>query len=322
MTLTRLYRNGKRDDTPFPLEDISELIKEESITVWADFVDPSAKDLELIEDELGLHELAIEDALTGHQRPKLDRYDTHLFIVAYAVIIDPNTGAMKTAEVRAFVTPHALITVHGPEFDIEKVVRRWDENSDLTSVGIGFLVWGLLDVIVDGHFDAVQQLDISIENLEDALFDEKPRDREVQKRSFEVRKTLVLFRRTVLPMREVVNSILRRESFTFDAAMNPYFQDVYDHVLRVSEWTDSLRDLVATIMETNLSIQGNRANLIMKKVTSWAAIIAVPTAITGFYGQNLPYPGEGQPWGFWLSSALILAGSFALYFAFKKRDWL
>ena len=123
-------------------------------------------------------------------------------------------------------------------------------------------------------------------------------------------------------MREEWVRRLRRDLADFDPAMVPYFQDVYDHVLRVSEWTDSLRDLVSTILDTNVSIQGNRMNLIMKKVTSWAAIIAVPTAITGFYGQNLPYPGFAADWGFWMSTGLIVALSGGLYLAFKKRDWL
>ena len=104
--------------------------------------------------------------------------------------------------------------------------------------------------------------------------------------------------------------------------MTPYYQDVYDHVLRATEWTESLRDLVTTILETNLTIQGNRLNVIMKKVTSWAAIIAVPTAVTGFYGQNVPYPGFG-PWsGFVVSTAVIVLLVVVLYVAFKRRGWL
>ena len=148
----------------------------------------------------------------------------------------------------------------------------------------------------------MQSLDTEIEALEDLLFDDRAAaNTEVQRRSFELRKSLVLLRRLVLPMREVVNSLMRRDLHVLDEAMAPYYQDVYDHVLRATEWTESLRDLVTTILETNLTIQGNRMNLVMKKVTSWAAIIAVPTAITGFYGQNVPYPGFAAHWGFWFS---------------------
>ena len=151
--------------------------------------------------------------------------------------------------------------------------------------------------MVDGHFDAVQSLDDEIEQLEDLLFDDRPRDRDVQRRSFELRKSLVHLRRVVLPMREVVNTLMRRDVGLVPDELTPYYQDVYDHVLRATEWTESLRDLVTTILETNLTIQGNRLNIITKKVTSWAAIIAVPTAITGFYGQNVPYPGFARAVG-------------------------
>jgi magnesium transporter len=154
------------------------------------------------------------------------------------------------------------------------------------------------------------------------LFDERPHGAEVQRRSFELRKSLVVLRRVVLPMREVVNTLLRRDLGLVDEAMGPYFQDVYDHVLRATEWTESLRDLVSTILETNLTIQGNRLNSIMKKVTSWAAIIAVPTAVTGWYGMNVPYPGFGQHAGFIASIVLLVILSGGLYVLFKRLDWL
>ena len=219
--------------------------------------------------------------------------------------------------------PTALVTVRTDDvFPIDRLLRRWDENADLTQFGIGALVHGLLDFVVDGHFDAVQSLDDEIEKLEDLLFDDRPRDKDVQRRSFELRKSLVHLRRVVLPMREVVNTMMRRDVGLVPAEMTPYYQDVYDHVLRAAEWTESLRDLVATIVETNLTIQGNRLNVITKKVTSWAAIIAVPTAITGFYGQNLPYPGFARMSGFYTSTLLIVLLSGGLYLAFKRRDWL
>ena len=322
MLTTRLYRNGVMDESEIPFAEISDRLTDESVCLWIDITSPTQQILAELEEELGLHHLAVEDALHHHQRPKLDRYDTHLFLAAYAVQLDERSGRLHSTEVSAFITPRALVTVHPPEFDIGKVAHRFDADEDLARHGVAFLLWGLLDVIVDEHFDTVQQLDGAIESLEDALFDDRPRDKEVQRRSFEIRKSLVLLRRLVLPMREVINTVLRRDVGSFDAAMSPYFQDVYDHVLRVSEWTESLRDLVSTILDTNLGIQGNRMNLVMKKVTSWAAIIAVPTAVTGFYGQNLPYPGANTMWGFWFSSALMVVASIGLYLSFKARDWL
>jgi len=320
---TRCYRNGVLTDEGFPLDDVSEHLQEESSMVWIDLLGAELAELQVVADELGLHTLAVEDATSGRQRPKFNRYQGHDFLSAYAVHLDATSGELVMGEIAAFITPSALVTVRKDEnFPIDALLRRWDDNADLTKYGIGALVHGLLDWVVDGHFDAVQSLDDEIEALEDLLFDDRPRDRDVQRRSFELRKSLVRLRRVVLPMREVVNTLMRRDVGLVHAEMTPYYQDVYDHVLRAAEWTESLRDLVATIVETNLTIQGNRLNIITKKVTSWAAIIAVPTAITGFYGQNLPYPGFARESGFLTSSILIVLLSGGLYVAFRRKDWL
>src|SRR5205823_12269318 len=282
-------------------------LADDTATVWFDLCRPAADELAAISEELGLHPLAIEDAVNEHQRPKLDRYTSHLFVTAYAVALDARSGELTKFEVDAFVTRHALVTVRKDErFDIDRVVARWDQSPDLTKYGVAFLLHGLLDYVVDTHFDAVQSLDTEIEALEDQLFEDQPRDREMQRRTFQLRKSLVTVRRVVLPMREVVNSLLRRDLHVVDEPMLPYYQDVYDHVLRATEWTESLRDLVTTILETHLTVRGNRLNVIMKQVTSWAAIIAVPTAVTGFYGQNVPYPGFGQHTGFWTSTIITV----------------
>jgi magnesium transporter len=322
MVTTRLYRAGRLVLTDFPVADISDHLEHEDATVWADFTSPTAADLASIEEELDLHHLAVEDAVHEHQRPKLDRYDSHLFLAAYAVALRDGGSELSKVEVKAFVTRRAVITVHPEDFDMTPVLQRWDGNPDLAQYGSAFLLWGLLDVVVDGHFDTVQDLDAQIESHEDRLFDEKSHGTEIQRSSFQLRKNLVVLRRAVLPMREVVNTLMRRDMEFVDREMVPYFQDVYDHVLRATEWTESLRDLVATMLDTNLSIQSNRMNLIMKKVTSWAAIIAVPTAITGFFGQNLQFLGFGTVWGTWLSIGLIALTSSALYLSFKRRDWL
>jgi magnesium transporter len=323
MRYTRVYRDGVLEAKDFPAAQISDYLDEPDTVVWLDLCEPDRADLEVISREFGLHPLAVEDAVQQRERSKLDRYQDHAFLTAYAVDLDPVSGRLTTSELSAFVTARALITVRkDPTFDIEGVIARWDGSADLASHGVGFLLWGLLDVIVDGHFAIVQQLDEAIEGLEDLLFDERSHDGEVQRRSFELRKSLVVLRRVVLPMREVVNTLLRRDLGLVDEAMGPYFQDVYDHVLRATEWTESLRDLVSTILETNLMVQANRMNTIMKKVTSWAAIIAVPTAVTGFYGMNVPYPGFNQPFGFGTSVVLLVVLSGSLFLLFKRLDWL
>ncbi|MBV1853671.1 magnesium transporter CorA family protein [Catellatospora tritici] len=323
-TQTRLYRDGTCVLRDFPITDISAYLMDPAAVVWLDLCRPTPADFHLLERACGLHELAVEDALQESERPKLDRYASHLFLSAYAVALDREATTLAVSEIAVFVTERALITVRKDDgFDMAPVLARWDTAADLGRHGVSFLLHGLLDHLVDGHFLAVQQLDDGIESLEELLFDERRAQiRTVQRRSFQLRRNLVVLRRVVLPMREVLNTLMRRDLHVVDAAMAPYYQDVYDHVLRVTEWTESLRDLAATTAETNLTIQANRMNMIMKKVTSWAAIIAVPTAITGFYGQNLPYPGYGTHWGVLVSTALIAALSALLYTVFKRNDWL
>ena len=154
---------------------------------------------------------------------------------------------------------------------------------------------GLLDVVVDGHFEAVEALDDYIESIEDDLFDGNAVQRDFQRRTYQMRTDLVHLRRVALPMREVVNAIQHHRVDVKSAReLDPHYDDLYDHVLRVSEWTESLRDMISTVFETNLSLQDARLNTVMKKLTGWAAIIAVPTAITGFYGQNVPYPASAH----------------------------
>src|SRR5215470_13940105 len=320
---SRLYRNGRLELEGFPVADISDYVNDETATVWLDLRDPDPEDMEVLSEEFVLHPLAVEDAVNERQRPKLDRYRSHLFMTAYAAKLDTATGELATSELAAFITERALITVRKDDgLDIGAVVDRWDASPDLAKFGVGYLLHGLLDYIVDGHFEAVQSLDDSVESLEDDLFAAVPRSLQVQRRSFELRKSLVLLRKIVIPMREVVNSLMRRDLHVVSDEMMPYYQDVYDHVLRAADWTDSLRDLVTTILETNLTIQGNRLGTITKKVTSWAAIIAVPTLVTGYYGMNVPYPGFSERAGLYSSAAIMIVGVVALYIVFKRKDWL
>jgi magnesium transporter len=321
MVHTRCYCSGELVDEGFAIADVSDHLENPANTLWFDLLAPTAADLEVIREELGLHALAVEDVLDTGQRPKLDRYPEHIFIVAYAMeIVD---AELRTHEVGIFVTANAVVTVRAdPGFDIEEVKRRWDGQSDLAGNGVAFLLYGILDYVVDTQFVAVQRLDELTDELEDRLFDEVTSDATMQKRSFELRKAVVQMRRLVLPMREVVNSLLRRDPKILTDQMAPYYQDVYDHVLRVGESTDAIRDLLANVLETRLTLRGNRLNVIMKKVTSWAAIIAVPTAVTGFYGQNVPYPGFGEMTGFWTSVGIMLGISGVLYLVFKRQDWL
>ncbi len=320
---SRAWRNGALEAENFPLAAVSDYLAQDDCLVWADVCSPHTPEIQAIASELSLDPLAVEDAVSRHERPKADRYRTHLFVNSYAVDLDRDTGAVRSEEVSAFVLPRALVTVRQDAwFDTDRFVARWDANPDLVKEGVSALLYGLLDVIVDGHFETVQALDDEIEEIEDALFEERTQNRDVQRRTFALRKSLVQLRKVVLPTREVVNTLMRRDLKIVNETMAPYYQDLYDHVLRATEWTESLRDMVTTIFETNLSLQDARLNNVVKKLSAWAAIIAVPTAVTGFYGQNVPYPGYGQWHGFVASSLITLFLAGAFYSGFRRAGWL
>jgi magnesium transporter len=321
--MTRVYRKGILEAEGFPIADVSEHLMDPETVVWVDLSGPTKEELHELAAELGLHELAVEDALEPHQRPKLDRYATHLFLSCNAVRVDVDAGRLDETEIDAFINERWLITVRENDlFPIDRVLERWDRSPDLAVYGVSFLLYGLLDVIVDGYFDTIQAFDEYYERVSDGIFADHPLDPAKQRHWFDMRRAMVRFHRLVVPMREAISSLMRREHSPIAEELYPYFQDVYDHILRVGESSDSLRDLVSTIVETNLSLRDYRQNLIVKKVSSWAAIIAVPALVTGYYGMNVPYPGFSQPWGVVASAVLIVGASFGLWWVFRRVGWL
>jgi len=321
---TRLYSGGVLEAEGFPVADVSEHLKRSDTIVWVDLHGPGKEQLDELAAELGLHELAVEDALEPHQRPKLDHYATHAFLSCHAVRVTTEDRGLDETEIDAFINERWLITVRDDAsfFDTDAVLHRWDQSPDLAASGVSFLLYGLLDVVVDGYFDAVQAFDDFYDEISEGIFDERPLNPSQQRGWFDMRRALVRFHRLVVPMREALSALMRREHSIVSEDLYPYYQDVYDHILRVSESTDSLRDLVSTIVETNLSLRDFHQNEIVKKVSGWAAIIAVPALVTGYYGMNVPYPGSQQTWGTIASAVVLIVTSGGLYLLFRRRDWL
>lgn len=327
---SRVWRDGEQVAADFPLAELDAHLADPHSLTWLDLCDPEGEVLGQLAEELQLDRHAVEDAIAPRERPKATRHANHLFLTCYTASMTVNAAGMpelRIGRVSAFVMPRGLITVRvarDAEVDMDEVLQRWQEEG-LLSEGVGALVHGLLDVLVDGHFDAVQAMDDRLEELEDLLFAETVRTSEVQIRVFAMRKALVALRRVILPMREVVAGVMRQRlngDEETSRELDGEFADLYDHVLRAAEWTESLRELVASVFETNLSLQNSRLNVIMKKLASWGAIIAVPTAVTGWFGQNLPYWGFADALGLWQSVVLILVGTVGLYWLFRRNDWL
>jgi magnesium transporter len=300
-------------------EDISEVHHLAGGVLWVDATDPTDEELAMLADEFGLHPLAIEDAQHHGQRPKLDRYPTHVFVVAYSA---------QDSEVDLFVGPGWLLCVR--ERNTRGVV--WDPAPALlhfertVTIGptVGNLLHAVLDTLVDGYFDAFEAAEDLLETLEDEIFGETPlTESEVQRRFFTVRRDLVRYRRRLVPLREVLAAILRREVAWIDGEALLAFQDVYDHVLRAVDMVDSARELMGNAVDAHLAIISNRMNKVMKTMTSWGAILFGAGLIAGVYGMNFRHMPE-LSWkiGYPMALGMMALLTVVLTIVFRRRDWL
>ena len=321
---TRVYRKGVLEAEDFPVADVSDYLEEPDTIVWVDFCAPTKA-------QLARARRASSGCTSSRSRtpsartsgPSSTTTPRTCSCRATPCGSTPNTAtSTRPRSTRSSTSAGSSPSARTKASRWTPCSQRWDRSPDLAAHGVSFLLYGLLDVVVDSYFDAVQAFDDFYDEVSEGIFSERPLDPAQQRHWFEMRRALVRFHRLVVPMREVVSALMRREHTIISEDLYPYYQDVYDHILRVSESTDSLRDLVSTIVETNLSLRDYRQNQIMKKVSSWAAIIAVPALITGYYGMNVPYPGFARHSGFVASTALIVIISGALYAIFRRQDWL
>lgn len=324
---SRVWANGKVVAEGFALADLDGHLADPANLVWFDLCDPTQEVVERLAGELAFDARVVEDALAPAERPKATRHDRHLFIRAYTATLtdEPGFGSRLDAHcISVFVVANGLITVRtGSGVDVPALIQRWDSDPELTAFGIGGLLHELLDMIVDTKDEVISRLDDDVEDLEGLLFDDRPQTAEVSQRAYRLRREVVEIRRLALPMRDVLNTVIRHgRDAGWDERLRSYYEDLYDHVQREAEWTESLRELVASIFETNLSLNDMRLNVVMKKLSGWAAIIAVPTLITGWFGMNVPYLGFSTQLGLWLASTIMVVSVAVLFFAFRHHDWI
>jgi len=300
-------------------EQISEEIKIRDQLVWLDLTAPSEADLAMVQEEFSLHPLAMEDVRERHQRPKLEHYPDHAFIVAYTA---------ERIELDIFIGPTWLITVRekepvdDPSF-IDAARTRF-ERIRPEHATVGFLLYVILDEVVDGYFSRNDEVEDELEELEDAIFSEEPGDeRVVQQNLFDIRRRLITYRRLAMPTRDVLAALLRREVEYVDENAIIHLQDVFDHVLRAIDMVDNHRELMGNAVDAHLAIMSNRMNSVMKRMTSWGAILLGSTLVTGVYGMNFVHmPELTWVWGFWWALSIMAFITIAGYLWFKAKDWL
>lgn len=320
------WRDGVATDAPTDISGVSEALADPDVLLWADLVSPTQADLAVLADELGIDRNAIEDAVAPHERPKAQQLDDYNYFVTYATLrmfaTTDGDEEDELSKVAGFAFPGGLVTVRTSDaLSLSAVISRIKANRALLHLGTPTIVHALLDVIVDGYFDTVQKLDDAIEDLEDDLFSPDSRSTEFQRQAYDVRTKLVTLRRVVLPMREVINVIWRHRPEEV-RELDPYYADLLDHALRANEWTESLRDMITSVFETHLSLQDQRLNNVMKKLAGWAAVISIPTLVTGWFGQNVPYPGNGTIGGLIWAVILVIVPAAVVYAIMRRNDWI
>jgi magnesium transporter len=322
ITTTCLDTDSKKFTSGFPAEKLSDYCEVKNNIVWADVSDPTSEDFTELAEEFGFHPLSIEDCRNAHQRPKVEEYPGYYFIVLYeAELVGPDDD-LELRELNIFLGPNYLVTVHSrPIRAIETARRLWGEWTDRAEHGAGLLSYLLIDAIVDDYMPLLDVLSDKMDELEDKIFgDFQP---ESIQEIFRVKKQLLFLRRTITPLRDVFNTMLRREQPIFPRETHVYFQDVFDHIIRVADTIDTLRDMLGSTMDAYLSIQGNRMNMIMKRLTSIATILMSVTLVAGIYGMNFLYMPE-LAWRFGYVFALLsmLVIGLALYFYLRRAKWL
>ena len=325
MITCRHYREGVlEDETPFDPAEV-DAARKAGTRVWLDAIEPTDGELKQLQDSFGLHQLSIEDSSRWGQRSKVEFYPEYIFLVAHGLKLDEG-DELADSEIHLFARQGVyVITVRRkPMLDFEPAIKRMQGEQGMQHEGIGFLLYLLLDEIVDGYLDTIDRLEDLSDDIEERVSaeDAEAASQGLAKDIFRLRQLVVRFRRLAAPMREVLDLLMEAEGIV-TPALTPYYRDVLDHTIRVTELMGNIRDLLTAARELQLAQVSNRLNVVMKKVTSWGAIILLPTLIAGIYGMNFRHMPE-LSWtiGYPLALGIMAAAAFLLYRGFRKRDWL
>jgi magnesium transporter len=325
------FRDGSPLEERLTLGDAERLIEDDRTFVWIDVTDPQRDEIDALGAIFSLHPLTIEDAHHRHQRPKVELFEGYAFVVVHPLSMRDGadgSGDLLDQELHAFVGPRYIATLrYGAEpYPLATVKHRWLGQADLLEgEGGGFATYVLIDEVVDGYLTIIEAFEDRADDIEDDVFGEpiaEGEGSELQERIFRLKREVVRLRRFAAPLRQALDLIQEEPRLT-GSRLQPYYRDVSEHVIRVTELADNIRDLLTSLLEVRVSQVANRMNDIMKKLSAWAGIILVPTLIAGIYGMNFNEMPElrwavGYPAA--LGSMLISGG--ILYVVFKRKGWL
>jgi magnesium transporter len=324
-----LYRNGVEGRDDVPTDQLADAIDPKKALLWVDCVDPTDAEIDSLSVQLEISHITAEDLHQGGQRTKLEHYREQFHVAVHdCFIVDDR---LVTREVDIVFGDGWVLSVrqrsddpdHPEPLPLDAVNRRFElERTAEQDDDEGFLIWALLDVVVDRYFDVLDRFDDRLDEVEEIVFSNDKGD-EIPKEVFDLRRAMVNFRRAVAPLREVLAALLRREAECLGDTAIVHLQDVYDHVLRVTDWIETQRDLLTGLLEADLAVVSNRMNQVMKRMTSWGAILLGSTLIAGIYGMNFKnMPELNWAFGYPVAIGTMLALTIFLYTWFRRRDWL
>ncbi|MFF3327090.1 magnesium/cobalt transporter CorA [Streptomyces sp. NPDC002889] len=321
-----IYRDGRRAKEP---EDLSDALDEARASgdafLWIGLHEPTEKEFDLVSSEFGLHPLAVEDALTAHQRPKLEVYDDSLFVVLKPVVYEPESDTVSTDEVMVFIGDSFVVTVrHGESTPLHAVRMRLEADPNVLKHGPTAVLYAVSDTVVDHYIEVAGELQVDLEEMEADVFAPNGGDRRnTAARIYTFKRQLLEFRRATGPLAGPMERLASAGVPFVHEHAQPFFRDVSDHLTRANEQVEGLDRLLSDILSAHLAQMGVRQNDDVRKISAWAAMAAVPTMIAGVYGMNFEYmPELQQKWGY-PAVILVMAGAvFGLYRLFKRRGWL
>ena len=317
-----VYEKDKGFQKQQDLGKISDIIADPSSILWLDALDPSREEMDLLANEFGFHPLAIEDYFTPHHRPRIDEYPGYFFMAAHSVSFLPKTLDIKPLEIDFFVGRNYIVTMHKdrqPIFD--HVADTWQKNPKMVEGGVGMLLYDILDGLIDSYFPVLDQIDDVLDKVEDDIF-KKGGDSSAQ-RIFRLKRSLLILRRIATPLRDVFNTLTRREQPLLSEQAILYLRDVYDHTLRIVDTIDTYRDILAGALDSYLTVISNQLNSVMKTLTVVATILISMQVISGIYGMNFVHmPELHWRYGYFATIGLMAAICLGLLYYFKRIKWL
>jgi magnesium transporter len=316
-----VYEAGRRRPGELPVLNACEASRQDDAFVWIGLYEPTEEEFESVRREFDLHELAVEDAINAHQRPKLEAYGDSLFVVLKPTRYRADDGELEFGEILIFLGEGFIITVRHGEAPLHDVRVRTENRPDLLQCGPGAALYAIVDWIVDNYQPVVAELDRHVGDLERAVFSPTPTN--TAERIYDLKRDALELHAAIVPLAEPLDRLARGRHELIPESLRAYFRDVHDHLLRVIAQVESCRDLLTSVLAANMTQVTVRQNEDMRRISAWGAIILAPTLIAAVYGMNFKHMPELKwTFGYPLALGLILVVCFALYRYFRRIGWL